>query len=222
MLKFYYHPTPNPVKIALFLAEADLPFELIPVDTHKGEQHQADFRAINPNGKLPAIEDDGKAIFDSTAILLYLAEKTNRFLGKAEDRGALLSWLMFIGSGLGPYSGQSVHFRLGAPERIPYATNRYLFEAKRHYQILEDQLADKPYILGDEYTIVDISAWGWIDRVQFVLGEEGLSNYPNLSRWFDRISARPAVAKARQIGADLQFKTERDEEALRALFPQNF
>src|SRR5271154_796487 len=112
MIRFYFHPTPNPAKIALFLEEADLPYELIPVDTLKGEQHEPAFRAINPNGKVPAIVDTegprGKEtrVFDSTAILLYLAEKTGKFLGTTEDRPELLSWLLFLGSGLGPYSGQ--------------------------------------------------------------------------------------------------------------------
>jgi len=162
MLTFYYHPTPNPMKVALFLAEAELPFTLAPIDTLKGEQHTPEFRKINPNGKLPAIDDDGKIVFDSNAILLYLAEKTGRFLGPDAERGTLLSWLMFIASGLGPYSGQSVHFRRMAPENIAYACNRYLREAERHYGVLNDRLEGRQFILGDDYTIVDIAAWGWM------------------------------------------------------------
>ncbi|EEE36118.1 glutathione S-transferase, N-terminal domain protein [Rhodobacteraceae bacterium KLH11] len=222
MIKFYFHPTPNPMKVALFLAEAELPFEVIPVDTMKGEQHEQAFRAINPNGKLPAIDDDGTVVFDSNAILLYLADKHGLFAGRPEDRGALLSWLMFIASGLGPYSGQAVHFQRAAPETVDYAINRYRREAERHYAILDARLADRTYFLGDDYTIVDIAAWGWIDRHTPVLGPDALEAYPNLKRWFDHINARPAVAKARDIGTDITFKSERDEVAMRALFPQNY
>ncbi len=222
MLKFYYHPTPNPMKVALFLAEAELPFELVPVDTLKGEQHTPEFRRINPTGKLPAIDDNGTVVFDSNAILLYLAEKTDRFLGEPQDRGALLSWLMFIASGLGPFSGQSVHFRLMAPEQIPYAQNRYLREAERHYAVLNTHLEGRDFIVGNGYTIADIAAWGWIDRVTPVLGEGRLAEFPALERWFRAIDARPAATRARQIGKDVSFKTERDEAARRALFPGNY
>lgn len=124
MIHFYFHPTPNPAKIALFLQESGLAYELRPIDTSKGEQHTAAFRAINPNGKVPAIVDTegpggrGVRVFDSTAILLYLAEKTGQFLGTPGDRPELLSWLLFIASGLGPFSGQAVHFQLAAPEGL--------------------------------------------------------------------------------------------------------
>ena len=222
MLKFYFHPTPNPMKVALMLAEAGVEVELKPVDTLKGEQHSADFRAINPNGKLPAIEDDGRRVFDSTAILLYLSDKLQQFGGKPEERTELLSWLMFIATGLGPYSGQSVHFRHAAPDGLDYAVNRYLREAQRHYQVLDDHLDGRDYFVGDDFTIVDISAWGWIDRASMVLGENGIDAYPNVKRWFDGIDARPAVARAREMGKDIDFKSERDEQAKRALFPQNY
>lgn len=223
MLKFYFHPTPNPMKVALFLEEAGLDYELVPVDTKKGEQHTPEYRAINPNGKLPAIDDDGVKVFDSNAILLYLAEKTGKFLGKSEDRGQLLSWLMFVATGLGPYSGQAVHFQHAAPEKIPYAINRYVFEAKRHYQILEDQLTGKEFFLGDTYTIVDIAVWGWMKFAHFVLGPEALANdYPNIHRWFTAVNTRPAAERAGTVGSDIEFKAENDEEAKRALFPQNY
>ncbi len=222
MLKFYFHPTPNPMKVALFLAESGLEYEVIAVDTRKGEQHSPDFRQINPNAKVPAIDDNGTIVFDSNAILLYLAEKTGQFLVKEEDRGQLLSWLMFIASGLGPYSGQAVHFQHAAPEKSPYAINRYRREAQRHYQILDDRLADREFIVGGTYSIVDIAAWGWIDKVMPVLGEGELENYPNLNRWFKSVDARPAVVKARNVGSDISFKTEVDEETKRALFPQNY
>jgi GST-like protein len=223
MIKFYFHRTPNPMKVALYLAETGLAYELVPVDTLKGEQHTPEFSLVNPNGKTPAIEDDGTRIFDSNAILLYLSEKTGLFAGKPQTRGELLSWLMFIASGLGPFSGQSVHFHKAAPEDLPYAKNRYRREAQRHYEVLDNHLADKTYMVGDEYTIVDMAAWGWIDKAPFVLGDDNaLDEYPNLKRWFESINARPAVAQAREIESGIDFKSTIDEEAARALFPQNF
>lgn len=222
MYKFYFHQTPNPMKVALFLEESGLPYELVPVDTMKGEQHTAEYRAINPNGKTPALEDGGQRVFDSNAILMYLSEKTGLFAGKAEDRGEMLSWLMFIATGLGPFSGQSVHFRHKAPEQVPYAINRYLREAERHYEVLEAHMEGREFIVGDDYSIADISAWGWIDKAMPVLGGDGLESYPNLKRWFNSINTRPAVERARNIDKDIQFKSEFDEEAARALFPQNF
>lgn len=222
MLKFYFHHTPNPMKVALYLQETAIPFELIPVDTLKGEQHTPEYRAINPNGKTPAIEDDGTRIFDSNAILLYLSEKTGLLAGDGKDRGELLSWLMFIASGLGPFSGQSVHFRHAAPEEQPYAINRYLHEAQRHYEVLDTHLADRQYIVGQTYTIVDIAAWGWIDKAKVVLGDEGLAPYKNLTRWFNHIDARPAVQRARDISKEIDFKSNMDEQSARALYPSNF
>ncbi|MEZ9515579.1 glutathione S-transferase family protein [Vibrio splendidus] len=222
MLKFYFHHTPNPMKIALFLEEAGLDFELVPVDTLKGEQHTPEYRLINPNGKTPAIEDDGQRVFDSNAILLYLSEKTGQLAGQPQDRAELLSWMMFIASGLGPYSGQSVHFQKVAPAGLDYAANRYLREAQRHYDVLENHMKGREFIVGNEYTIVDVAAWGWIDKAPFVLGEEGLNPYPNLKRWFDSVNARPAALRAREIGKGISFKTEFDEETRRALFPSNF
>ncbi|MCK9193210.1 MAG: glutathione S-transferase N-terminal domain-containing protein, partial [Nevskia sp.] len=139
MLKFYYHPSPNPAKIALFLEESGLPYELIPVDTRKGEQFSPEFLAINPNGKTPALVDGDAKVFDSNAILLYLAEKTGRFLPENTPaaRAQMYSWLMFVATGIGPYSGQAVHFNHFAPEKLPYAINRYIHEANRHFNILE-------------------------------------------------------------------------------------
>lgn len=222
MIKFYFHHTPNPMKVALFLEETALPYELVPIDVFRGEQHDPAFRAINPNGKMPAIEDNGVRVFDSNAILLYLGDKTGKFIGQTKDRGELLSWLMFVATGLGPYSGQSVHFRHYAPETLPYAINRYQREAQRHYQVLDQHLNDKNYLAGDEYTIADMAAWGWIDRAAGVLGDDALEAYSNLKRWFERVDSRPAVSRARQVGKDLTFKTEMDEDALRAMFPQNY
>src|SRR5579863_2772786 len=145
MIKFYYNLAPNPTKVALCLEEMGLPYELVPVDTRKGEQHAPAFLAINPNGKVPAIVDGDATVFDSNAILLYLAEKTGKFLppNTLAERGQLLSWLMFVASGIGPYSGQSVHFRNVAPEPKEYALNRYMLEAQRHWGILEQRLGKR-------------------------------------------------------------------------------
>lgn len=230
MIRFYFNVAPNPAKIALFLEEAGLAYEAIPVDTSKGEQHTPAFRAVNPNGKVPAIVDTegpgGKParVFDSTAILLYLAEKTGKFLGAPDDRPELLSWLLFIASGLGPFSGQAVHFQSAAPQGLDYAVNRYRREAERHYQVLNDHLQGRAYIVGEAYTIADMSAWGWLDRASRVLkgAEDPLADFPNLKRLFETVEARPAVARACALGKDHPFKTTRDEETLRALFPSNY
>ncbi|HEU0230049.1 MAG TPA: glutathione S-transferase N-terminal domain-containing protein [Burkholderiaceae bacterium] len=230
MIRFYYHPTPNPAKVALFLEETGLAYEVVPVDTSKGQQHDPAFRKINPNGKVPAIVDmegpggQPATVFDSTAILLYLAEKAGRLLGQPHDRPELLSWLLFLGSGLGPFSGQAVHFQYAAPPGLDYAVNRYRREAERHYHVLDDHLAGREFIVGNEYTIADISAWGWLDRASRVMKgtEDPLGAYPDIKRWFQAIDARPAVARARQVGAGLAFKTVNDEETRRALFPSNY
>ncbi len=230
MIRFYFHPTPNPAKVALFLEEVGLPYEIVPVDTSKGEQHLPAFRAVNPNGKVPAIIDtEGRGgkearVFDSTAILIYLAEKTGKLLGKAENRPELLSWLLFIASGLGPFSGQAVHFQFAAPEGLDYAVNRYRREAERHYQVLNDHLEGRSYIVGDSYTVADISAWGWLDRASRVRkgAEDPLAPYPNLKRLFETVDARPAVVRARKVGQDHPFKKVSDEETKRALFPSNY
>src|SRR6516164_9701711 len=135
------------MKVALLLEESGLPYEPVPVDGRKGDQHRAEYKAINPNAKVPSIVDGDVTVFDSNAILLYLAEKTGKFLPEntPKARGELLSWLMFVASGVGPYAGQSVHFRTYAPEKLPYAINRYAFEAQRHFKILNDHLAERKY-----------------------------------------------------------------------------
>ncbi|MCD0501479.1 glutathione S-transferase family protein [Bordetella petrii] len=230
MIRLYYHPTPNPAKVALFLEEAGLAYEVVPVDTSKGEQHAESFRTINPNGKVPAIVDtDGPGgsevrVFDSSAILLYLAEKTGQFAGGPADRAELLSWLFFLGTGLGPFSGQSVHFQFAAPEGNDYAVNRYRREAERHYRVLDTHLAGRDYIVGKGYTIADMSGWGWLDRASRVMKGESdpLAAYPNIKRWFQAIDARPAAARARQAGTRHEFKRTNDEETKRALFPSNY
>jgi len=230
MIRFYFHPTPNPAKVALMLEETSLAHQLFPIDTSKGEQHTPAFRAINPNGKVPAIVDTegpgGKEarVFDSSAILLYLGEKTGRLIGSPADRPELLSWLFFVATGIGPFSGQAVHFQHAAPEKLGYAVNRYRREIERHYEVLDKHLKGRVFIVGKDYTIADISAWGWLDRASRVLPGDGdpLAAFPNLQRWFRAIDSRPAVAKARAVGKNHAFKKEVDEETRRALFPSNY
>jgi GSH-dependent disulfide-bond oxidoreductase len=221
MIKFYYSGAPNPTKVALFLEETGTPYEPIAIDARKGEQHRPDFLAVNPNAKLPAIVDGDVTVFDSSAILLYLAEKTGKFLPAKSDkaRGELLSWMFFVSSGVGPYFGQSVHFRNFAPEKIPYAINRYAFEAQRHAGILDARLGKQKYMLGDTYTIVDMNVWGWARLIPTVLGEGAWTKFPNLKRLVDEISARPAAQKAVTLKDRHKFKTEMDAEAIEAMFP---
>jgi GST-like protein len=218
MLKFYFNLSPNPMKVALFLEEAELPYEPMPVDTRRGQQFDPAYVAVNPNAKVPAIVDGNTTVFDSNAILLYLAEKTGRFLPDPALRGELLSWLMFVATGIGPYSGQAVHFKHFAPEPVPYALNRYLYEAKRHYGILDQRLAEHRYLVGDTYTIVDMAAWGWCRMVPFILGDGAWEGFPNLKRWFDAISARPAAQRVATFKDRFIFKAEFDNEARRHMF----
>ncbi|MEM6739701.1 MAG: glutathione S-transferase N-terminal domain-containing protein [Pseudomonadota bacterium] len=225
MIRFLYNMAPNPMKVALFLEESGLDYELVPIETRKAEQHTDTFKALNPNAKLPVLTDGDAVIFDSNAILLYLAEKSGQFLPAPGDkeRGALLSWLMFVASGLGPFSGQAVHFRNFAPEKIHYAIKRYDFEARRHWQIIDDRLGQGRYMLGETYTIIDMAVWGWGDRLTYMLGDDDImQKYPNLDRLMQEIEARPAAIRARAIKDNHEFQQEFDEVALRSLYPQLF
>src|SRR6266704_3871972 len=221
MIKFYYHPSPNPAKVALFLEEAALDYEVVPIDTRKGEQFQPDFIAINPNAKTPALTDGGVKLFDSTAILLYLAQKTGKFLVEKtdEDRAQMLSWLMFIATGIGPYGGQAVHFKYFAPEPKEYALNRYTYEAERHWGLVEAQLGKDRYMVGDTDSIVDMSLWGWARGIPFLFGPEAWARYPRVKRLVDEISGRPAAERAAALATQYAFKQENDDEARRHMFP---
>ena len=221
MLKFYYSLAPNPMKVALFLEEAGLPYEAVPVDTRKGQQHEPAFTALNPNDKVPVIVDGAAVVFDSNAILLYLAEKTSRFLPEAQDRGAMLSWLMFVASGIGPFTGQCVHFKHYAPQPVPYAENRYDFEAWRHWKILDAHLSTRAWMLGERYSLLDMAVWGWARAVPFALGAEAWAQLPNVKRLFDAVGERPAAQRAGALTDPYAFKTEMDDESRRAMFPQN-
>lgn len=220
MLKFFYHPTPNPLKVALMLEELGAPYETIAVDTLAGDQHKAAFRAINPNGKVPAIADGEVVVFDSNAILLYLAEKTGRFLPtNPVERGDALSWLMFIATGLSPFSGQAIHFLRVAPEPKDYALKRYSSEIDRHYKVLDQRLEGRDWIVGSEISIVDFAAWGWARYLPYFTGEAGHDAYPNVKRWYHAIAARPAAERALALAEKVHVKKDWDADALANLFP---
>ena len=189
MLKFYYNTAPNPMKVALFLEESGLPYEAVPVDTRKGEQFTTEYVAINPNSKAPSIVDDGRPVFDSNAILLYLAEKTGQFLPEPEHAAETLSWLMFIATGIGPYSGQCVHFKHFAPPGNDYAVKRYDFEAKRHWGILNDRLAGREWLVGDSYSLVEVC---YTPLVEF-LPLAGITPPAAVAAWVERMLDRPSA-----------------------------
>ena len=172
---------------------------------------------------MPALVDGETVVFDSNALLLYLGEKTGQFMPSdaAARRGELLSWLMFVATGVGPFFGQAVHFRHFAPEPVPYAQNRYSFEVERHLGVLEQRLAERRYMLGDEYTILDMAVWGWGRLVPFILGEGALDQFPSVKRLVDEVSARPAAIRAAAWKERYTFKAEVDEEARRIMFPHN-
>ena len=199
-----------------------MPYEPVPVDTRKGEQFAPAFLAINPNAKVPAIVDGDVKVFDSNAILLYLAEKTGKFLpaNTPAARGPMLSWLMFIASGVGPFSGQAVHFRITRPSRfLTRQPIRLRSEPPLGHR--RHAASKQRYMLGDDYTLVDMAFWGWARMVPFVLGDDAWTRLPNAKRLFDEIGARPAAQRALALKDRHTFKAELDEEARSFLFPQN-
>ncbi|MFD0669755.1 glutathione binding-like protein [Ramlibacter sp. MAHUQ-53] len=224
MIDVYSWPTPNGHKIHIMLEECGLPYRAIPVNIGKGEQFEPAFLKISPNNKIPAIVDpqgpDGRAIslFESGAILVYLASKTGRFLPQGDrERFEVLQWLMFQMGGVGPMLGQAHHFRLYAPEKIAYAIDRYTNEARRLYGVIDKRLAQSRYLGGSEYSIADIATFPWLRSWQ----NQGvvMSDYPHLHKWFDEIAARPAVQRGVQVLADLR-KPLTDDKARSALFGQ--
>lgn len=202
MIDLYYWKTPNGHKITLFLEEAGIDYRVHPVDITKDEQFNPDFLAIAPNNRIPAIVDtdpaDGGApisLFESGAILLYLAGKTGKFLPADARRKAEVSqWLFWQMGGLGPMAGQNHHFSGAAPEKIPYAINRYVKETARLYGVLDKRLADRPFVAGDDYSIADMAIYPWI--VLHERQQQDLADFPNIRGWFDAIAARPATARA--------------------------
>jgi GSH-dependent disulfide-bond oxidoreductase len=217
MLQVYSWPTPNGHKIHIMLEECGLKYEVIPVNIGAGDQFKPDFLKISPNNKMPAIVDtdgpDGKPIslFESGAILIYLAAKTGKFMPKSDrDKYNVLQWLMFQMGGVGPMLGQNHHFRLYAPEKLPYAIDRYTNEAKRIYGVIDRQLATSPYIAGKTYTIADIAIYPWL-RNWKNQGVE-LAEYPHLKAWFEGLEKRPAVQRGCQVLADLRKPITGDKE----------
>ena len=218
MLKFYFNGSPNPTKVALFLEEAGLPYEPVPIDPRSGAQFSREFLLVNPNGKVPAIVDVDVAMFDSNAILLHLAEKTGKFLPPPNRKAELYSWLMFVATGIGPFCGQAVHFKHFAPEKVPYAHDRYQYEAQRHFTIVEHRLAKHQYLVGETYTFVDMSLWAWTRMLPFILGDNAWSKFPNAKRYHDMIAARPAAQRALALKDRFPFKADMDSEARRHMF----
>ncbi len=222
MLEVYSWPTPNGHKVHIMLEECALPYRVHPVDIGSGAQFEADFLRISPNNKIPAMVDpegpDGTPIslFESGAILLYLAGKTGKFV-PADTTGKyeVLQWLMFQMGGVGPMLGQAHHFRLYAPEKVPYAIERYTNEAKRLYGVVNKRLGASRYIGGAEYSIADIAIWPWL-RSWKNQGIE-LADYPHLKGWFDEIDKRPAVKKGVNVLADLR-KPITDDKSREMLF----
>ncbi len=225
MIEVYTWPTPNGHKVHIMLEECALPYAVIPIDIGAGDQFKPEFLAISPNNKMPAIVDpdgpDGKPIslFESGAILLYLAGKTGRFLPRSvRGKYEALQWLMFQMGGVGPMLGQAHHFRIYAAEKIPYAIERYTNEANRLYGVIDRQLASTDgWIAGKEYTIADMAIWPWL-RSHENQGVD-LAQYPNVARWFERIGARPAVQRGIKVLADRR-RPLLDDKARAALFGQ--
>lgn len=202
MIDLYYWTTPNGHKITLFLEETGLPYRIHPINIGKDEQFQPHFLKIAPNNRIPAIVDHAPAdggeplpLFESGAILLYLAEKTGRFIPQdLRGREETLQWLFWQMGGLGPMAGQNHHFNRFAPEKVPYAIQRYVKETARLYGVLDKRLADRPFVAGAEYGIADMAIYPWI--VPHTFQEQDLDDFPNLKRWFQSIQARPATVRA--------------------------
>lgn len=225
MIDLYYWPTPNGWKISIFLEETGLPYRVVPVNIGRGEQFKPEFLAISPNNRMPAIVDDDPpgggapiSVFESGAILIYLAEKTGKLM-PADLRGRMevLQWLMWQMGGLGPMSGQAGHFRAYAPEKIPYGIDRYTNEVNRLYGVMNKRLADRPFLAG-EYSIADIASFPWV--VPWERLGQSLADFPHLERWFKEMQARPAVERGLAVGAELRQSGPMDEEAKKVLFGQ--
>ena len=228
MIDLHYWTTPNGHKITLFLEETGLPYRIHPVNIGKGEQFAPDFLKISPNNRIPAIVDqapaDGGAplsVFESGAILLYLAEKTGKLIpGDLRGRAEVSQWLFWQVGGLGPMAGQNGHFRSAAPEPIPYAIERYTNETSRLYGVLDKRLADRAFLAGADYSIADIASYTWI--VPYERHAQNLDDFPHLKRWFEAIRARPATVRAYEIAAKINPNppVARTKEERRILFGQ--
>jgi GST-like protein len=226
VLDLYYWPTPNGHKITIFLEEAEVPYRIHPINIGKGEQFTADYLRISPNNKIPALVDDDPPgggpplfLFESGNILLYLAEKTGRFLpGDARGRAETLSWLFWQMGGFGPMLGQNHHFAQYAPEKIPYAIERYTKETSRLYQVLDTQLRGRPFVAG-EYSIADMAIYPW--AVPHERQGIRIAEFPEVARWLESMRTRPAVGRAYEAGKAYAAPPTMSEEARKALFGQS-
>ncbi len=226
MIDLYYWPTPNGHKITLLLEEAGLDYRIVPVDISAGDQFKPEFLAFSPNNRMPAIIDsepvDGGepiAVFESGAILMYLAEKSGRFLPTdLRGRKTVIEWLFWQVGGLGPMAGQNHHFGLYASVKIPYAIDRYIKETNRLYGVLDRRLADHAFLAGDDYTIADMASYPWI--VPWKRQQQNLDDFPHLRRWFEAIRARPATARAYAKGEPYANRPAVTEEGKKILFGQ--
>ena len=226
MIDLHYWPTPNGHKITIFLEETATPYRLVPVNIGTGEQFRPEFLAISPNNRMPAMVDhapvDGGppvAVFESGAILVYLAEKTHLFLPEdLRGRFEVLQWLFWQMGGLGPMAGQNHHFTHYAPEKLPYAIDRYVNETARLYAVLDRRLASREFVAGN-YSIADMAAYPWI--VPHQRQQQDMNDFPNLKRWFEAIQARPAVMRAYEKGKAINTRPTIDDESRKILFGQN-
>jgi GST-like protein len=225
MIELYYWTTPNAHKVTLFLEETGLPYRIRVVNISRGEQFDPEFLKIAPNNRIPAMVDldaaDGKplSLFESGAILLYLAEKTGQFLPHTvRARAEVMQWLFWQMAGLGPMAGQNHHFVQYAPEQIPYAITRYVNETNRLYGVLNKRLADREFVAGSEYSIADMAIYPWI--VPHQRQRQKLEDFPHLKRWFDLIAARPATVRAYELAKTINTAPTVSEEARRFLFGQ--
>jgi GSH-dependent disulfide-bond oxidoreductase len=225
MIDLYYWPTPNGHKITMFLEEMAMPYTIVPVNIGKGEQFKPEFLGISPNNRMPAIVDHSPlergapiSVFESGAILLYLAEKSEKFIpNESRGRVEVLQWLFWQVGGLGPMLGQNHHFTRYAPEKIPYAIERYVKETNRLYGVLNKRLADREFVAGS-YSIADMACYPWI--VPYEAQGQKLEDFPHLKRWFESIQERPATVRAYEKGAAISSNTTMTEEAKKILFGQ--
>jgi GSH-dependent disulfide-bond oxidoreductase len=224
MIDLYYWATPNGLKITLFLEEAGLDYKIHPVDIGKGDQFKPEFLAIAPNNRIPAIVDTAPAgggapisLFESGAILLYLAEKTGKFIpSDVRGRAEVLQWLFWQMGGLGPMAGQNGHFNVYAPEKIPYAIDRYNKEVSRLYGVMNKRLGDRKFLAGG-YSIADMACYPWI--VPYRNHQQDITLFPHLKRWFDEIATRPATIAA-YAGIDTSYSKPITDEERKILFGQ--
>jgi GSH-dependent disulfide-bond oxidoreductase len=226
MIELYYWPTPNGHKITMFLEEAGLDYTIYPVNISAGDQFKPEFLAFSPNNRMPAIidrdpADGGEAVtvFESGAILLYLAEKTGRFLSTdLRGRKTVMEWLFWQVGGLGPMAGQNHHFGVYAPEKLPYAINRYVNETNRLYGVMDRRLAVRPFLAGDDYSIADMASYPWV--VPWKRQQQNLDDFVNLRRWFNSIRERPATQRAYAKGEPFSAQPAVTEEGKKLLFGQ--